>query len=376
MNKEFLTNRAWVELNLDNLEHNVKEIEKVISKDTKIMAVLKANAYGHDLVSIASKLNQIGITDFAVATLEEGITLREHNIQGNILILGYTSIANIKYVLKYDLMQTVVDEEYALKLKEVPNSDKLKVHIKINTGMNRIGINYYNRIFIQKLYEERPFNILGIYTHLCVCNSKKKRDILFTKLQIERFNDLITYLKSNHLEVGKTHIQSSYGILNYNEYHYDYVRAGIILYGVYNDNYTYHQIDLDLKPVLSLYAKITAVRNIKKGDTVGYGRIYKAKSDEKIAAVSIGYVDGYPKSLSGKEVYVLVNGAYAPVIGKICMDQLVINVTHIKNIEEGDIVTLIGEEKEIKAENIATILNTITPELLGRLGERLNYIIK
>ncbi len=375
MEEEFLKNRAWAELNLDNLKHNIEEIKKVISKKTKIMAVLKANAYGHNLVIIAQKLNEIGILDFAVATLDEGITLRKHKIKGNILIMGYTSIENIKYVIHYDLIQTIIDEDYANSLKKLTYLSKLKVHLKINTGMNRLGINYQNYQFIKDLYLNKKFNILGIYTHLSTSNSQNKSAILFAKKQIERFDKVINNLKNDKINVGKTHLQSSYGILNYPHLKYDYVRAGILIYGLYNDNYTYGKINLNLLPVLSLKAKIVSIKTIKKGEIVGYGRKYVAKKEEKIATVSIGYVDGYPKNLENLNIKVFVNNKYALVIGKICMDQLVINVSHIPNIKVNDIVTLIGENKYIKAEYIATKLKTITPELLGRLGSRLNYLV-
>lgn len=374
MTNNLIKNRAWVEINLDNLEHNINEIKKIVSKKTKIMAVLKANAYGHNLILISKKLNEIGIMDFAVATLEEGLALRNNKIKGNILILGYTSIENIDYVVKYDLIQTVVDEEYASNLIKLPNSNNIKVHLKINTGMNRIGIDCKNVLFIKNLYKEKRLNILGIYSHFCSANSDKKRDIEFTYKQIERFNRLIKYLESSHINVGKTHIQGSYGLLNYPELNYDYVRMGILIYGVYNDNTTYKKINLNLLPVLSLKSKIASIREIEKGETVGYSRTYKAKKREKVAAVSIGYVDGYPKNLSDLNAYVKVNNRFAKVIGRICMDQLVINISNIPNVKIGDEVTLIGDSKYINAENLATKLKTITPELLGRMGSRLKFI--
>ncbi len=375
MNYDYLTNRAWCEIDLNNLSHNIKEIEKIISKDTKIMAVLKANAYGHDLVIIAKKLMEMGITDFAVASLDEAIILRENNIVGNILILGYTKLENISYIIKYDLIQTVVSEDYALKLKDLKDAQNIKVHLKINTGMNRIGINYQNIDFIKKLCLEKKLNILGIYSHLCVSNSNNKNDKKFTKLQIDRFNNVLKELEKVNIHL-KSHLQSSYGLLNYSEYKYEYVRIGILMYGNYNDNLTYHKIKLELKPVLTLKARVTSIIEIQKGETVGYGRCYKAKRKEKIASVSIGYVDGIPKSLENKNIVFLLNKHYAKLVGKICMDQLMINVTDIPNVCEGDIVTLIGKEKYIRAEYLSTKLKTISPELFGRLGKRLKYISK
>ncbi len=374
MTNELLKNRAWVEINLNNLEHNINEIKKIISDKTKIMAVVKANAYGHGMIEVSHKLNQIGIYDFAVASLDEAITLRENNIVGNILILGYTCIENLKYVIEYDLIQTIVDEEYARKISEIKFDKKLKVHIKINTGMNRIGIHYTNINSIKEVYNYNNINVLGIFSHLCACDSNSKNNIEFTKLQIERFNNLINELKSSNINIGKVHLQSSYGILNYPYLEYDYVRPGIIMYGIHSELNSYSKIKINLKPVLSLKARVTSIKEINENETVSYARLYKALKKEKIASVSIGYADGYPRNLFNKKVKVLVNNEYAEIIGRICMDQLIINVSNIKNIKQGDIVTLIGPYKKISSEIISSKSNTITNELLSRLGKRLNYI--
>ncbi len=375
MDKDFVTNRAWVEINLNNLEHNVKEIQKNIHEKTKIMAVVKANAYGHGLVIISKKLNEIGIKDFAVATLEEGITLRKNGIVGNILILGYTNIKNIKYVLEYDLIQTVVSLEYAKELLELNLPSKLKVHLKINTGMNRIGISYKEIEFLKSIYNSKKLNILGIYTHCSASDSAKKSDIKFTRLQISRFNYVLDSLKASGIEVIGTHLQASYGIVNYKELEYDYVRPGMILYGTYTGKDLYVKNRLSLKPVLALKARVASVNEIEPGEAVGYSRLFRATKKEKIAAVSIGYVDGYPRNLSPGTAKVMVNGLYGVVVGRICMDQLNIKVTNIENIKEGDIVTLIGDKPGIMGLDLAYKTKTIVPELFGRLGSRLNYVV-
>ena len=374
MKNELLMDRAWVEINLKNLEHNIIEIKKIIPAKTKIMAVVKANAYGHGMIEISHKLNKIGIFDFAVATLEEAISLRQNNIKGNILILGYTSVENLKYVVQYDLIQTIVDEEYANKIVNVKLNEKLKVHIKINTGMNRIGIHYSKIDFLKQIYDYDNIDVLGIFSHLCVSDSNKKNDIKFTNIQIKRFHNLIEELKTNNIDVGKVHLQSSYGVLNYPELEFDYVRIGIIMYGVHSDSKSYCKRNISLLPVLSLKARVSSVKEITKNETVSYGRKYKALKKEKVATVSIGYADGYPRNLSCKNVKVLVENKYAKIIGRICMDQLVINVSNIKNIKQGDIVTLIGNNNQVTAETIALKSQTITNELLSRLGNRLNYI--
>lgn len=375
MEKDLKQNRAWIEINLDNLENNIKQIKNIISSQTKIMAVVKANAYGHGMIEISKKLNQIGITDFAVATLDEGITLREAGIKGNILILGYTNFNNIDYLLKYNLIQTIVDYEYAKRINQMDLKEKLKVHIKINTGMNRIGESYKNIDKLIDIYQMQNLEILGTYSHLCVSDSLKEDDKLFTNKQITNFFETIKTLQNLGYNTGKIHIQASYGILNYPELNCDYVRPGIIMYGVYSDESEKTKIKVNLKPVLSLKARITSIKEITQGESVSYGRTFKADKNMKIATVGIGYADGYPRNLSGKNAKVLVNGNYVNIIGRICMDQLVIDVSNLTKIEDGDIVTLIGEEKQIKAEVVAQNSGTITNELLSRLGKRLPIII-
>ena len=377
MNKEnsLLTDRAWVEVNLENLEHNINEIKKVIQPKTKIMAVVKANAYGHGSILIAEKLSEIGINDFAVATLDEAIELRKHNIKGNILILGYINFEDLKYVIQYDLIQTIVDYNYSEKIKELKLSQKLKCHIKINTGMNRIGERYDNIDKLIKIYENPMLNILGTFSHLCVADSDKKEDIEFTEKQIENFNKCIKQLKENGQDVGKVHLQSSYGAINYNTETYDYVRIGIIMYGVNSDNTAYQKNKLDLKPVLSLKARVTSVKEINKDDSVSYGRTYIADSNRKIASISIGYADGFPRCLSNKNMLVKVNGNYSKVIGRICMDQCVIDVTDVKEIKTGDVVYIIDcDDINLSSEKFAMNADTITNEFLSRLGNRLPRI--
>lgn len=369
--------RAWIELNFNNLKHNIFEFKHIIPSNTEIMAVVKANAYGHGIVEISTFLNSIGIDNFAVATLEEGIILRENNINGNILILGYTDIQNIEYVIKYDLIQTIVDYDYAKKISSLHLSNKLKCHIKINTGLNRIGENYKNIDKFLEILKMENLNILGCFTHLAVADSLDEDDVTFTENQIENFYACINHIKSQGYDTGKLHIQNTYGTLNYPEINCDYVRLGIGMYGIYNANNHINNSNADvaLKPVLQLKAKISSVHELLKNDFVSYGRTFSSDKNMKIATVCIGYADGYPRNLSNKDVVVLINNHYSKIIGRICMDQLVIDVTDIPNVKCGDIVTLIGEDSAICAENISIKSDSITNELLCRLGDRLPRIL-
>ena len=375
MRKTLKKDRAWIEINSKNLENNINEIRKIIPQSADILAIVKANAYGCGMIEIAQILNKIGIQNFGVATLAEGLKLRKNNINGNILILGYTEIKDLEDVIKYDLMQTIVDYTYAQKIEEMKLNEKLNVHIKINTGMNRIGEKYKNIDNIIKMYDMKNINVNGIYTHLSVSESLEKCDVDFTNEQISRFYNCVEQIQKAGYNPGKTHIQNSYGILNYSNTKCDYVRPGIIMYGAQVDNATQPEIKLSIKPVLSLKARITSVKQIEAGEPVSYDRTYIADTGKKIATVSIGYADGYPRNLSGKNTKVYVNKQYTEIIGKICMDQLIIDVTNIKNVQTGDIVTLIGEEPEITVEKISEKAETITNEVLSRLGDRLERIV-
>ena len=376
MEKEFklAKNQAWIEINLENLEHNIKEIQKIISKKTKIMAVVKANAYGHGAVLISKKLNEIGIFNFAVSSLKEGIELRENGILGNILIFGFTDYKNLEDVIKYDLIQTIIDYDYAKRIEKLDLSQKLKVHLKINTGMNRIGENYQNIEKIKEIFAIKNIEILGLFTHLSVSDSSNLEDINFTKRQINNFFQVVNGLKSIGYSNFSSHIQSSYGILNYPELNLDYVRIGIIMYGVHSEKNIKTKVNINLKPVLTLKAKISSIHELDVNESISYGRTYITTSKIKVATVSIGYADGYPRSLSSKGI-VLVNGKRRPILGRICMDQLIIDVTNM-SIQVGDIITLIGEDQDIKAEDVSYLANTISNELLSRLGNRLDRIIK
>ncbi len=367
-------NRAWIEINLDNLKHNIDEIKKVIHGSTKIMAVVKANAYGHGMIPIAKKLKELGIEDFAVATLSEAITLRENDITGNILILGYTSLKDIEYVIKYDLIQTVVDYEYAKQIEALNLSKPLNAHIKINTGMNRIGEKFDHVNNLKEMYQMDCLNVLGTFSHLCVADSLSETDIDFTKKQVDNFNKCIASLKDLGINPGKLHIQASYGILNYSDIELDFVRPGIIMYGVFGSVGDKVNVKIDLRPVLSLKARVTEVKEIEPNESVSYGRTFIADKKCKIATISIGYGDGYPRCLSGKDVPVLINNNLVPIIGRICMDQLVVNVSNIDDVHPGDIVTLIGENPLISAEQIALYADTISYEILCSLGARLPII--
>ena len=365
------TERSWIELNIENLKHNVKILTEAMPPECKLMAVVKAQAYGYGACKISTILNKMEIKAFAVATIEEGIQLRKNGIRGEILILGYTNIKRASDLEKFDLIQTLIDFEYAKALNS--QNFAVKAHIKIDTGMHRLGFSCKEVLEVKKVFDMKYLNICGIYTHLCCTDSLMPDDIAFTRKQIDNFYRLIEDLKN-----GKVHIQSSYGLLNYPDLTCNYIRVGIALYGVLSSPDDDTNLKLDLRPVLSLKSRVVSIRQINKGDSVGYGRDFVAERDSRIAIIPIGYGDGFPRNLSNGNGRILVNGHIVPIAGRICMDQLSIDITDVQGVSIGDIATLIGAEEydDLSASAVAYRSGSISNELLCRMGARLPVITK
>lgn len=368
------TERVWMEISTENLRHNVKALKKAMPPDCELMAVVKAEAYGHGAYEVSEELNKMGVTSFAVATIDEGIELKKRGIFGEILILGYTDVCRAPELKKYDLMQTLIDYEYAKSLNS--QNIRIKTHIKIDTGMHRLGIPGTEVSEVEEVFAMENIRVCGIFTHLCCADSKRPEDVAFTKKQIGSFYRLIDRLKKDRIEIPKLHIQSSYGLLNYPELSCDYVRAGIALYGVLSSPNDETTLKPDLRPVLSLKSRIILIRSVKAGDSVGYGRSFKADCDSRIAVIPVGYGDGIPRNLSGNVGSVSVCQHTAPVIGRICMDQLMVDITDVKEAEVGDIVTLIDAKGdwELSAPAIAQKTGSISNELLCRMGTRVSHV--
>ena len=369
-----LKSRSWIEIDLKNLENNINEFKKIMSPQSQLLAIIKANAYGHGMIEIAHYLNKLGIKHFGVATIDEGIKIRKSGVLGEILILGYTDINRVKELKKYDLTQTLIDYIYAKELNS--KKEKIKCHLKIETGMNRLGIVYNNLSELQNVFNLPNLEITGIYSHLCCADSRKKSDIKYTEQQIKNFNFAITKLKEAQIKIPKIHLQSSYGLLNYSSLKYDYVRIGIAMYGVLVSADAIPEEQVNLKPVLSLKSKIILIRDIPKDSYISYGRTFKTKRPTTMAVLPIGYADGLPRNLKNGQV--IIKDQIFPIVGRICMDQLMIDITDGINISRGDTAIIIGKSKnkEIKAETLAQNSDSITDELLSRMGDRLPVIFK
>ena len=365
--------RAWMELREEHLAANLSCLRKCLNAGADIMAVVKADGYGHGAEKISRALEQMGVRAFAVATLEEGILLRRAGIRGKILILGYTDPAAWPELARYSLIQTVVDASHGEELNR-QTGVALPVHLKIDTGMNRLGISWRKREEIGRMFRLGRLQPEGVYSHLCVADSKEPEDQMFTRLQIRRFRQTVNFIHRMGYREVISHLQSSYGLICYPEAGFDFARPGIALYGVLSSPDQKLKKKLGLKPVLSLRARVAAVKELRPGDTVGYGRAFTAEKPMRIADVTMGYCDGLPRNL--RDGRVLLRGKSCRLIGRICMDQCTVDVTEVPEIRAGDTVTFIGTDGnlEITAEEVAEKAGTITNELLSRLGSRLERI--
>lgn len=368
------TERAWIELDMHALEHNVRFLQSGLPKDCRLMPAVKANAYGHGAVPVARELNRLGIRDFCVACVEEGVELRRAGICGEILILGYTSPSLFPLLRRYRLTQTVVDYDYAQRLEQ--SGLKLSVHVGVDTGMHRLGIPWEETEKIIAVYHMKHLKVKGIFTHLATCDSLLPECRAFTEKQLQAFSETRSALDAAGLPCKGVHLLSSYGILNYPQEAEDYVRPGIALYGVPSSAGLPDSGFSSLMPVLSLKARVASVRRLRPGESAGYGAAFTADGETIVAVLSIGYADGLPRELSEQKGSVLIKGRRAPVIGRICMDQTLVDVTDIPDLQAGEPAVLIGKSGDLEntAVEIAAQCGTITNELLSRLGARLHRV--
>lgn len=361
---------VWAEINLDNLAHNMREI-KSISNSNEIMAVVKADAYGHGAVDVAPVLLENGATRFAVAVISEAVELRRSGIDVPIMILGYTPAIFSHELFKYDIQQTVTSYEYAKELSMEAKKEKkvLKVHLAIDSGMGRIGFLPNEESFkeIYKISTLENIEIAGAFSHFSTADEEDK---CYTFEQLKKFNNFCDKLAANGIKLSIRHIANSAAIIDLEHTHFEAVRPGIILYGYYPSN----EVNLDkikLKPVMTLKTNIVHIKNLESGQYISYGRKYVTSKQEVIATMPVGYADGYTRQLSGK-AKVIINGEFAPVVGRICMDQCMVDVTHIKDVKIGDEVILMGEDNNLKfnADDVAALLDTINYEVICMISKR------
>ena len=356
--------RVHADIDLDAVQFNFDQMSKNIPQGTKIMAVVKTDAYGHGAVPLASFMEPCDeLWGFATATVDEAVELRQAGIKKPILILGYTFPECYTHIVKNEIRQTIftLDMAKALSNEAVRQNKKAYIHIKLDTGMGRIG--YQNAkeaaADAEKISKLPMLEIEGVFTHFANADTSSQENTL---RQLEKFDEMIEAMEAVGVTFSLKHCANSAGIIELTERKFDLVRAGIISYGLWPSDEVKKDV-VQLKPILSLKSHVVYVKEVEPGCAVSYGSTWVAEEKRKIATIPIGYGDGYPRSLSNKG-YVLIKGCKAPIVGRVCMDQMMVDVTDIpEEIRVGDRVTLIGQDGDL----------TITAEEIGDLSGRFNY---
>lgn len=366
-----LCQRAWVEIDLAALTHNVKQLKKLLSPHTELMAVVKADAYGHGAVAVSQTALQAGASWLGVATIPEGIELREAGIEAPILLLGATHTAEqVKAIAHWHLQPTICTTKQALIFSEVLAgiNQSLPVHAKLDTGMSRLGTPWEEATEFLQLVKRLPnLKLASIYSHLATADSP---DPAVMREQHQRFKRAIEQIKIAGINPPRLHLANSAAALADPDLHYDLVRVGLATYGLYPAPHL--QSIANLKPAMQVKARVTQVKTIEAGTGVSYGYQFIAQRQTKIAVIGIGYADGIPRNLSNK-MQVLVRGQFVRQVGAVTMDQLMLDVTDIPDLEVGEVVTLLGKdgENQISADDWAVTLGTISWEILCGFKHRL-----
>ncbi len=365
--------RTWAEIDLDKARLNYLSVKNAIADNVKICCVIKANAYGHGAVRMAKFYAKMGADYFAVSNIEEALQLRENKIKTPILVLGYTPEECAGLLSHYDITQTVYSYEYGKCLATVADElgVRIKIHLKIDTGMGRIGFvcrgGENDELDLAK--ETCKFKSLdpeGIFTHFAVADENTDGDA-FTSEQLYNFNRAVDYLKENGIEFKIKHTANSAAIFDHPESHMDMVRAGVVLYGL-KPSEKMRELPT-LYPIMALKSVISHIKEVYPQQTVSYGRTFLANRRTTVATVPLGYADGLWRGNGVSDCYMLIGDKYVPIIGRICMDQLMIDVSEI-NCQVGDIVTVFGSDSVCSADNIARRNRTINYEIVCAVGER------
>lgn len=356
-------NRIYAKIDLDAARHNLNAVYKLIKPDTKVIAVIKTDGYGHGAIPIATELEPVEyLYGFAVATAEEALQLRRHGIQKPILILGYVFPEHYPQLIEQEIRLTVFTQEMAEQLaKDAQKLNKdVLIHIKIDTGMNRIGMQAKEEsVKIIAQIASLPHIIPeGIFTHFARADEADKSA---ANEQLIQFEQMIKMTEAAGIHIPYRHCANSAGIIDLPQTHMDLVRAGIILYGLWPSEEVQKE-RIDLQPVLELLSHVAYVKQLEAGKSISYGGTYTTKKTQTIATIPAGYGDGYPRSLSNQG-YVLIHGKKAPIVGRVCMDQFMVDVTDIPQVKTGDKVVLVGKDGE----------EVITLETLAQLSGRFHY---
>jgi len=372
----FYRKRYWAEIDMDAVRDNFRLLRAMLAPETRLCCVIKANAYGHGAPYLARCYEEMGADFFAVSNIEEAMQLRRGGIRQRILILGYTPAECAPLLAEYGISQTVFSLEYAEELEAFAASSgvSLPIHVKLDSGMGRLGFScrHGEREAFDEIVRVCAMPHLtaeGIFTHFAVADGGEQGRT-YTEEQYRSFRRAVDALAARGVTFSICHCANSAAMLDFADGHLDMVRAGIVLYGVAPS----HQVENmpSLRPVMSLRAVISQIKTLRAGDTVSYGRVFRAPRDMRIAIVTGGYADGYLRRNGEAGAYLLLRGRRAPIIGRICMDQLVLDVSEIPDAAPSDVVTLLGTDGEetITAEALAEMTGTIPYEILCGVGER------
>ena len=357
---------AWAEIDLEAISHNIGEIKKTIKISTKVCAVVKADGYGHGAIAVAKTVLQAGAHRLAVAIVNEALELRRAGFKVPILVLGYTPACQAAIVVENDITQTIFSMELAQALSTAATEagKKIKVHIKIDTGMGRIGIRPEDAgEFVVAVAALPGIEIEGVFSHFACSDSGDKR---FTNEQYQRFMEALQYIEAKNITIPIRHIANSAAILDFPHMQLDMVRPGIIMYGLWPSDEVSRE--LDLRPAMKFKAQVGFVKDVAANLSISYGCTYFTKTASRIATLPVGYADGWSRILTNKAT-VLVHGQRAKLVGRVCMDQCMIDVTHIPSIVPGDEALLFGGN-ELPVEEVAQLMGTINYEIVCMVGKR------
>lgn len=370
---EFLK-RTWAVVHLDRLVRNLQQIRAALPEGTKVMGVVKADGYGHGDKYIARELMRHGVDFFAVSNLEEALSLRRGGVTCDILVLGFTPVSCAGELCRGGISQTVFSGEYAAGLNAecVRQKVRVKAHIKVDTGMGRIGIpenpGHPSAEEIAAICGLSNLEPVGIFSHLSSADALDGASAAYTRMQVEAFQRAVEALARRGIHFPVKHLQNSAGIAFLPELHYDYARAGIVLYGAAPSG---ESVPFPLEPVMELKTVISMVKEIGPGMAVSYGRTFVSDRPMRVASVPIGYADGYPRLLSNR-ASMLLGGRRVPVIGNVCMDQLMLDVTGVPEVRMGDVVTVVGSDggESVGFDELAALTGTISYEMMCLIGRR------
>lgn len=370
--------RTWAVIDIDALKSNYAAI-KAHTRSKKIMAVVKADGYGHGDGMTALALERCGVDFFAVSNLDEALMLRKFSVSSDILILGFTPVECASILYRNRITQTVFSLDYARLLNDecLKKGITLDVHIKLDTGMGRIGIVDDSPNSVEDIVEIislKGLNTEGIFSHLSSADCDDEASLAYTKAQIKRYTDMLKRLEEKSIHFSAVHLQNSAGLAFFNDLSFDYARAGIVLYGLAPSHMS---LPFKLTPVMSLKSVVSLVKTVPANTSISYGRTFCSDREMRIATIPIGYADGYPRLLSNK-ADVLIRGKRAKIIGNICMDQLMVDVSDIEGVQPLDEVTLVGQDGDsrITFDELAEMTGTINYELVCLIGKRVPRVYR